>query len=83
MMIAKIRKSIKKYKEKKYWEKRANLWEDFKSNNKIEEMKCGLVKKTEYYTPGIWEYDCNSRPCYNKEFFDKYGCEYIKNFLNY
>lgn len=82
-MIEKIKKKIKNYKEKQYWKKRADLWENFKSNNKIKEMECGLVEKTDYYDPRFWEYDCISSICYNKDFFDKYGCIYIKSFLDY
>lgn len=82
-------KIFEKIKEKQYWKKRAKLWKNFKENNdintihnEISEIKCGLVKKTPYYTPFSWEYECNNCS-YDKEFFDKYGCMYIKGFMNY
>lgn len=77
-----MRDIIHKYKEKKYWRKRANKWENFKIYNK--ELQCGLVKecKSTGYTPRLWEYDCNNCS-YEKNFFDKYGCMYVKGFMNY
>lgn len=75
-------KLFQKYKEKQYYKKRAELWKQFKKENKFKQIECGLVKETKCYTPWLWEYDCNNCS-YDKDFFDKYGCMYIKGFMDY
>ena len=71
-----LKKKIEKYKEKKYYERRAIRWKRFKTYNK--DMECGLVKNP----CRSWEKDCYNC-CYDKDFFDKYGCIYIKGFEKY
>ncbi len=79
-LINSLKTKIYQYKEKKYWKNREILWEDFKIRHN--DFVCGLVKETSRYTPTLWEYDC-CNCCYNKDFFDKYGCMYIKDFMEY
>lgn len=67
-----MRDIIHNYKENKYWRKRANKWENFKIYNK--ELQCGLVEECKS--------NCNNCS-YEKNFFDKYGCMYVKGFMNY
>ena len=81
-IIGDIRRYFSISKESKYWKRRATIWERFKLENKPEEFECSLVRETKNYKPHLWEYDCNPELCYDKEFFDKYGCIYIKNFWN-
>lgn len=75
-------KIFEKIKEKRYWKKRAKLWANFKNNNDISKIQCGLIEKTKNYIPMDWEYECHNCS-YNKDFFEKYGCMYIKDFMNY
>lgn len=77
-----IRNIIQKYQERKYWEKREAKWKNFRKSHKS--LECGLVNPClEYgYKPHLWEYDC-IQDCYKEEFFAKYGCMYIKDFMNY
>lgn len=82
MKNMRIFEKIKEIRENRYWKKRARKWKKFKHYNNINKIKCGLVKKTENYRPKLWEYDC-LKDCYNKDFFEKYGCMYIKGFMNY
>lgn len=70
------------YKKRKYYKQRAKNWEEFKKQNG-QHLKCGLVKKDKElgYYPSLWEYDCRHKWCYEKEFFEKYGCIYVKGFI--
>ena len=73
-----MREIIRKFKEKQYYKQRAKKWEKFKINN--EELICGLVKEENH--PRLWEYDCFNCS-YDKDFFEQYGCMYVKGFMNY
>lgn len=74
---------IRKRKKLKYYRERAKLWKEFKKENA--NLQCGLVKENkEYgYIPYLWEYDCTNNSCYDKDFFEKYGCMYVKGFMDY
>ena len=63
-------------KEWKYYRARFKKWEEFKQNNK--ELECGLVKEPRY----LWEKECHNCS-YDKDFFEKYGCMYVKGFMDY
>lgn len=67
---------VKKYKTYKYYKKRAQIWNEFKKTH--QDMECGLVKAPK------WEYEKDCDNCsYDEEFFEKYGCMYIKDFMDY
>lgn len=83
MKNMRIVEKIKEIRKKRYWEKRARKWENFKSKNDISKIQCGLIKKTIQYTPKLWEYDCLQDYCCNKDYFEQYGCMYIKGFIDY
>lgn len=75
-----FREWLERYKKIKYYKNRAKKWEEFKKQNG-QHLQCGLVKKRPDlgYYPSLWEYDC-PKYCYDKDFFEKYGCIYVKGF---
>lgn len=85
-MIKKIKKIIYEYKKRKYYEKRAKNWEEFKKQSF--ELRHGLLLQCELVEErpdlGIflfpWEQDCWEDECFGKEFFEKYGCINVKGF---
>ena len=70
------KKIIREYRICKYYKKRAKMWKNFKKTHKY--MECGLVKDPK------WSYEIDCHNCsYDEDFFEKYGCMYIKDFMDY
>lgn len=71
-----LKKIIREYKKRKYYEQRAKRWKEFKKSHP--NMECGLVKNPKW----LWEKDCDNCS-YDDDFFEKYGCMYVKDFEDY
>ena len=70
------KKIIREYRRYKYYKKRAEMWKNFKKIHKY--MECGLGKYDKWVLPSYC-HNC----CYDEDFFEKYGCMYIKDFIDY
>ena len=71
-----IKKLIREYKKRKYYEQRAKRWAYFKKANL--NLECGLTQNSKW----LYERDCHNC-AYDKNFFEKYGCMYVKDFEDY
>lgn len=70
-----LKKLIREYRKNKYYKNRAKRWKEFKKTH--EEIECGLGEPK-----WLWEKECHNCS-YDKDFFEKYGCMYIKGFEEY
>ena len=70
------KKIIREYRICKYYKKRAEMWKNFKKTHKY--MECGLGKYDRWVLSS-----CCHNCCYDEDFFEKYGCMYIKDFMDY
>ena len=73
--MKRLKQLIKQYKKRKYYEQRAERWAYFKKQNP--NLKCGLTKNSKW----IYERYCHNCS-YDNDFFEKYGCMYVKGFEN-
>ena len=84
--VKKIKELICEYKKRKYYKKRAKNWKEFKEQSfELRHnlpLQCELVDERLdlEISPFSWECYCWGDECYSKEFFEKYGCRYVKGF---
>lgn len=71
-----IKTLIERHQRNKYYKKREERWNEFKKT--YTELECGLLKNSRW----TWEKECHNCS-YKKDFFEKYGCMYIKDFMDY